>query len=1468
MAVFTPTITGLTSLTTENINIDNNSITALNSSIEQVSYTSVTTNLFTYSQTFNTGDWQALNATVAVNNTTAPDGTTTADKITQNSGSTNVDLSNLRDVGLTSNSGTDYTISIHAKISANRNFLVINEHISSDAFRKTWFNLSNGTVGTNYSSHTATITDEGNGWYRCSITVTSTVTNTDSIIMFGPAETDGAYIITDNQGSMFFWGAQLEESATLTGYLTTTSASLSGLTGVTRGVSGTTAATASSGGTITLGSASTTLSVNITATQDYIPLASLTGVAASGTASIGTSNMDLNLSASGTGSVTINQIKTNSVTGEVIPGKLEGTNFTNSLLIGHSTTGTLSSAGQNVGVGLESLEDITSGDYNTAAGYQAGKSNTTATGNTFIGALSGVNTTSTGASVGVGYRTLWGNYGIGNSAIGYYASRFNGNGTGNVSIGRESLEGVSGTSHSYNTALGAYSNTAITTGGYNVTLGYESGDNITTGSGNIIIGSVDAGSATGDRQLKIAGYDGTTTTTWLSGDSSGNLTFPAQTTTGNLVAGSILVDNLILNSNSISAVNSSVEQINYSTLSSNEITYSQDGTQLNGSANVTMANGAGTAPDGTNTAVSMTPTGSGTQSYVSHFAQLNPVVAGVSLPLTYSVYVKGTGFIQLYTNTFHIGGGAVNVDLSDGSITIPASIGGDGYAKSFDVGNGWYRVEISRSATPSLTYYQGAYYIASVDSASASRIAVSSNTDVKYWWGAQFEKTWQNGSTVSSSTGVTNAGPYVPTDGTRIALALAGVNRTASVADSVIRGASGTTASSANADVVVNIGSTTTALLTSITTTSKVIPIDEVSGLPTSGTAVIGTSNVDLNLSASGTGNVKLANDEKLVFGDAGEHIVGDGTDLTIASSGKLKIDAAGDIELDGGSGVIDFIASGTVYGNVAISSNNLIIKSRQSNGDMEFRGNDGGSEITALTLDMSEAGAATFNGTVSMSGGQAIPGKLEGDNFTQSLLIGHSNHGTLNNAIRNLGIGAGGLTLSSLTSGDHNIGIGFTALRNVTSGSSNIGIGSEALTGTGGGINNVAVGVNSLKTGGTKVENTALGNQSGLLVTTGNVNLFLGLQSGANITTGSGNVIIGSVNAPSATADRQLVIAGHDGTNTTTWISGDSAGLLTITGGEVIPGKLEGTNFTDSLLIGHSTTGTLSSADRNTGVGIEALDAVTAGDTNTAVGYQSGTLITYGQQNTSLGGVSLAANVSGGYNTSAGAYSLQKTTANNNTAFGYQAGKEVVGGASNIFLGYQAGNNITSGDGNVVIGNGDVASATGDKQLKISDGVDGSVAWITGDSSGNITVPAGIHIGGTGDANKLDDYEEGTFTPTIALGITSVGYSSRWGQYTKIGNTVSFSFNIQTNAGTLNSSRLKFGGLPFDVSGSVRGFAVFNFVDGDFINSKTNNLPTLVFEPNPTIEAYFTDGTQFLGNNLTNASGNNIYIGGVYESV
>ena len=61
--------------------------------------------------------------------------------------------------------------------------------------------------------------------------------------------------------------------------------------------------------------------------------------------------------------------------------------------------------------------------------------------------------------------------------------------------------------------------------------------------------------------------------------------------------------------------------------------------------------------------------------------------------------------------------------------------------------------------------------------------------------------------------------------------------------------------------------------------------------------------------------------------------------------------------------------------------------------------------------------------------------------------------------------------------------------------------------------------------------------------------------------------------------------------------------------------------------------------------------------------------------------------------------------------------------GDYNIAFGKDAGDNITSGSGNVVIGIADVSSATGDDQLSISDGEDGSIVWITGESTGNVEI-------------------------------------------------------------------------------------------------------------------------------------------------
>ena len=94
------------------------------------------------------------------------------------------------------------------------------------------------------------------------------------------------------------------------------------------------------------------------------------------------------------------------------------------------------------------------------------------------------------------------------------------------------------------------------------------------------------------------------------------------------------------------------------------------------------------------------------------------------------------------------------------------------------------------------------------------------------------------------------------------------------------------------------------------------------------------------------------------------DNITIDGTEIDL-SSGDLTLDVAGDIILDAAGDDIKLSSAGTHEGNINLASSNLTFKSIVSDKDMIFQGNDGGVAITALTLDMSAAGAATFNNDV-----------------------------------------------------------------------------------------------------------------------------------------------------------------------------------------------------------------------------------------------------------------------------------------------------------------------------------------------------------------------------------------------------------------------------------------------------------------------------------------------------------------------
>ncbi len=96
-----------------------------------------------------------------------------------------------------------------------------------------------------------------------------------------------------------------------------------------------------------------------------------------------------------------------------------------------------------------------------------------------------------------------------------------------------------------------------------------------------------------------------------------------------------------------------------------------------------------------------------------------------------------------------------------------------------------------------------------------------------------------------------------------------------------------------------------------------------------------------------------------------------------------------------------------------------------------------------------------------------------------------------------------------------------------------------------------------------------------------------------------------------------------------------------------------------------------------------------------------------------------------------------------------------------------------------------------------------------------DLYLSGGAYLGGTGSANHLDDYEEGTWTPGIATGTGSL--SSAEGVYVKIGKLVNVR-GVITIGTTLSANTVN--GLPFavvdDITGSAYGHNGSVLVDYD----------------------------------------------------
>jgi hypothetical protein len=132
-----------------------------------------------------------------------------------------------------------------------------------------------------------------------------------------------------------------------------------------------------------------------------------------------------------------------------------------------------------------------------------------------------------------------------------------------------------------------------------------------------------------------------------------------------------------------------------------------------------------------------------------------------------------------------------------------------------------------------------------------------------------------------------------------------------------------------------------------------------------------------------------------------------------------------------------------------------------------------------------------------------------------------------------------------------------------------------------------------------------------------------------------------------------------------------------------------------------------------------------------------------------------------------------------------------------------------------------------------------------------NVTVANGIYLGGTGAANLLDDYEEGTHAATLNMTSGSVGYGNNVGTYVKVGNQVTYTAwisitSVSSPSGALNIT------LPFVIPATLTRPATMFLANN--MTSVTGNVGGWINPNTATLYLVAVSGgdmTSLIGENL-----------------
>lgn len=174
------------------------------------------TNLCYYSEDFSNGYWTKENGTIVSNFATAPDGNTSASKLYADSSGQYRSFKRYLNTGK--------TVSVFAKASGKSFFAFLAADYLSGSVVGAAYDLSTGTVGSVKANHTATITNVGNGWFRCTLTYTAGSFIYLQMWLQDSLTSNGSVTASGTDG-VLFWGAQCEDNLFATSYIPTTSAS-------------------------------------------------------------------------------------------------------------------------------------------------------------------------------------------------------------------------------------------------------------------------------------------------------------------------------------------------------------------------------------------------------------------------------------------------------------------------------------------------------------------------------------------------------------------------------------------------------------------------------------------------------------------------------------------------------------------------------------------------------------------------------------------------------------------------------------------------------------------------------------------------------------------------------------------------------------------------------------------------------------------------------------------------------------------------------------------------------------------------------------------------------------------------------------------------------------------------------------------------------------------------------------------